>query len=100
MTNQSLHNKYFIETIGSSLVIVVINIQNKVKYITMLIGCSAIFKSNFFSYNNLAMNKKSTPNKRGSTGNESAKPMSKLSIFIERGVRNAIKNSTLSSENT
>ena len=96
MTNQILDNRYFADTKGSSLVIVVIKIQINIKYITIDIGCRAISLSNFFSYNNFAMKKNNTPNNKGSTGIESDNPMSRPSRFIDKGVKKAINNKTLS----
>mgnify|MGYP003474393629 FL=1 len=68
----------------------------------MDIGWYAILLSNFFSYNNLAIKKNKTPNNNGSTGIESDSPISnpRPSKFIDNGVRNAIRNNTLSKEKT
>ena len=44
------------------------------------------------------MKKNNTPNNKGSTGIDSDNPMSKPSRFIDKGVKNAIKNKTLSYE--
>lgn len=100
ITNHNLDNKYFIDTNGSSLVIVVIIIQMNIIYMTMDIGCCAISVSNFLSCSNLAMKKNNTPNSIGSTGTDSDNPMSipKPSKLIDRGVKNAIKKRTFSYE--
>lgn len=60
----------------------------------MDMGWYAILLSNFFSYNNLAMKKNSTPNNNGSTGTDSDSPTP--SKFIDNGVKKAIKKRTLS----
>lgn len=100
ITNQILDNKYFAETNGSSLVIVVIRIHINIMYITMDIGCRAILLSNFFSYRSLAIKKNNTPNNNGSTGMDNDSPIfnPRPSRFIERGVKKAIKKRTLSYE--
>ena len=100
MTNQILDNKYFAETNGSSLVIVVINIQINIMYITIEIGWRAILLSNFFSYNNFAIKKNRTPNNNGSTGTDNDSPMlsPSPSRLMDNGVKNAIRNKTFSYE--
>ena len=42
------------------------------------------------------MKKNNTPSNKGSTGIDSDNPMSKPSRFIDKGVKKAIKNKTLS----
>ena len=66
----------------------------------MEIGWRAILLSKFFSYNNLAIKKNKTPNNNGSTGTDNDTPIfsPSPSKLIERGVRNAIRNNTLSYE--
>ena len=49
ITNHILDKRYFAETKGSSLVIVVIKIHMNIRYITIDIGWYAILLSNFFS---------------------------------------------------
>lgn len=44
------------------------------------------------------MKKKSTPTNIGSTGTESDKPTPRPSILIDRGVKKAMRNSTVSNE--
>lgn len=100
MTNQILDNKYFAETNGSSLVIVVIKIHINIMYITIEIGWRAILLSKFFSYNNFAIKKNRTPNNNGSTGTDKESPMlsPRPSRLMDNGVRNAIRNKTFSYE--
>ena len=100
ITNQILDNKYFAETNGSSLVIVVIKIHINIIYITMEIGWRAILLSKFFSYNNFAIKNNKTPNNKGSTGTDSDRPIlsPSPSKFMDSGVKNAIRNKTLSYE--
>ena len=66
----------------------------------MEIGWRAILLSKFFSYNNLAIKKNKTPNNSGSTGIDKDNPKSipSPSRLIDNGVRNAIRNNTLSYE--
>lgn len=98
ITNHILDNKYFADTRGNSLVIVVMRIHMNIKYITMEIGWRAILLSNFLSCNNLAMKKNKTPNNKGSTGTDNESPMfsPKPSRFIDKGVKKAIRKRTLS----
>lgn len=98
ITNQILDNKYFAETNGSSLVIVVIKIHINIIYITIEIGWREILLSNFFSYNNFAMKKNNTPNNNGSTGTDNDNPIlsPKPSKLIANGVKKAMRNITLS----
>ena len=100
ITNQILDNKYFAETKGISLVIVVIKIHINIMYITMDIGWREILLSNFFSYNNFAIKKNRTPNNNGSTGTDKDTPMlsPKPSKLIDNGVKKAMRNITLSYE--
>ena len=56
--------------------------------------------SKFFSYNNFAIKKNKTPNNSGSTGTDNERPISSPSPsrLIDKGVRKAIRNKTLSYE--
>ena len=98
--NHNLDNIYFADTIGISLVIVVIIIHINIMYMTIEIGWLAIFVSIFFSYRSLHTKKNNTPNNKGSTGTDKDSPILKPrpSRFIDKGVKKAIRNNTLSYE--
>lgn len=96
ITNHNLEIRYFIETIGNSLVKVVKRIHIKLNIKARVMGCLIKLLSNFQSKNNFKIKSNKTPAIKGSVGKDTPNP--KLVSFntTANGVKNTINQTNLS----
>ena len=84
------------ETMGNSLVMVVINIHIKLKIMAMVTGCFRKRLSKLQSKNNFMIKSRRIPAIRGSVGRETPKPKSESLMVIAKGVRKTTIHTSLS----